>query len=281
MEVFWVDAFAAAGRPTGSGNPAAVVPLGDAPFPPDAALQSLAFELGLAETAFFRRLPDGRVHLRWMTPETEVDLCGHATLAAAHVALHVTREVSSPLVALTRSGELTVASIGPGELEMDFPARPPDTPVAPADLAAALAALGLSSDRVLFSGRARDIFIHAASPADVRALAPDLRALAAVPALCVVVSAAAGGEGGADVESRVFCPSCGVPEDPVTGSAHCTVAPYFARLLNKPVVVCDQVSQRGGRLRCDTGRVDGRVFLAGAATLVMRGRLEPGVLPVG
>jgi predicted PhzF superfamily epimerase YddE/YHI9 len=286
MDVYIVDAFIIEGKP-GSGNPAAVCALGESAFPPDHVLQRVAAEHNLSETAFYRST-GGSFELRWFTPEQEVDLCGHATLAAAYVELVVRRAAGSSrdVVFSSRSGPLAVRLLPPAAggggspaLEMDFPSRPPRA--VPAPPAALFAALRLDPAAATFVGKARDFLVEVATPAEVRAVRPDFGLLAGVDALCVVVCArgAGGGEGGApDVVSRVFCPSCGVPEDPVTGSAHCTVVPYFAPLLGKAALVCEQASARGGVLHCEL-RGD-RVALAGRGALFSRGRIEEAALAV-
>lgn len=283
MDVYIVDAFILQGKP-GSGNPAAVCALGESSFPPDHVLQRVAAEHNLSETAFYRAA-GGNFELRWFTPEQEVDLCGHATLAAAYVELVVRRAAgSSPSVVFSsRSGDLAVrllpAAAGGGSpvLEMDFPSRPPRA--VPTPPAALFAALRLDPAAAIFVGKARDYLVEVASALEVRAVRPDFGLLADVDALCVVVCArGGGGEGSPDVVSRVFCPSCGVPEDPVTGSAHCTVVPHFAALLGKPALVCEQASARGGVLHCEL-RGD-RVALAGRGAIFSRGRIEEAALAV-
>jgi PhzF family phenazine biosynthesis protein len=279
MRIFWVDSFSTR---VGEGNPAAVIPLGSSAFPSDATCQRIAFENGLSETAFYRETgTPGRFHLRWFTPELEVDLCGHATLAAGFVALAADEASASAardaVVFDTLSGALEVRRRGAREFELVFPSRPPaPAPDAPDAL---FEALGLPRGDALFVGKARDYLIEVATPAQVLALAPDARRLARVDALCVIVSARtlASAPGGPHVVSRVWCPACGVPEDPVTGSAHCTVVPYFCALLKTDALVCRQASARGGTLACRLVRdADGaeRVCLAGAAVLYMVGEIR-------
>ena len=269
-------------------------------------MQRLAAQHNLSETAFYRRLAPSRYALRWFTPEQEVDLCGHATLAAAFVALTLDSGGDS-LVFETRSGDLPVRLLPTGALELDFPCRPA-TPIPPSDWPPTLlAALRLSAAEVVCMGKARDYLVEVATPAQVAAVKPDFEKLAAIDALCVIVAArgrpcscpvevlrggchcfAAGatpvhGDSNApaaDVVSRVFCPGCGVPEDPVTGSAHCTIAPHFAAILQTQVLSCEQVSSRGGALRAEL-REGGRVALAGRCTLYMRGEVEAAALEGG
>jgi PhzF family phenazine biosynthesis protein len=273
LRTFHVDAFTA--RPF-AGNPAAVVPL-DA-WLPDATLQVIAAELNLSETAFFTpaspdATPTADFHLRWFTPLVEVDLCGHATLATAAV---LTRELAFPGRALrfaSQSGVLGVRVADDGRLVLDFPSRPPrPLTAAEATLAAALAAaLGRPPREVL---RSRDLVAIYDSPADVRALTPDMRALAAIEvhgAIATAPTSPTAPDADVDFVSRFFVPAQGVPEDPVTGSAHCTLTPLWAERLGKTRLRARQVSRRGGELDCTL--LGDRVDLAGHAVVVGRGTL--------
>jgi predicted PhzF superfamily epimerase YddE/YHI9 len=258
LPIYQVDAFA--DRVFG-GNPAAVCPL-DA-WLPDATMQAIAAENNLAETAFF--VPDGADYaLRWFTPAVEVDLCGHATLASGHVVfsfLHPERDrvnfhtVKAGTLAVAKRGELLV---------MDFPAWPASPTEPPPGL---LAALGGTPREVL---RARDHLVVYDSAADVAALEPDLAALADVD--CWAAIATAPGDNGIDFVSRFFAPRQGVPEDPVTGSAHCTLVPYWAKRLGEKELEARQISRRGGALSCS---LEGdRVNIAGRAVLYLEGRIS-------
>ena len=254
-----VDAFT--DRPF-SGNPAAVCLLGAARA--DHWMQQVALEMNLAETAFLVPRADG-FGLRWFTPAVEVDLCGHATLASAH-ALWEEGHLPGSAVARfhTRSGELT-ATRRDGLIWLDFPA----TPVAPAPSVAGLEqALGA---RIEYLGRTTfDYVIQLDSAAAVRSLSPDLTHLARLPARGVVVTAA-GDDGKHDFVSRFFAPQSGVPEDPVTGSAHCGLAPFWGARLGKRELVGYQASPRGGTVLV---RVEGtRVHLGGRAVTVLRGEI--------
>jgi PhzF family phenazine biosynthesis protein len=256
-----VDAFAE--RPF-AGNPAAVCLL-DAPAEP-AWMQSVAGEMNLSETAFVHRDGDGDgFALRWFTPATEVDLCGHATLASAHV-LWRTGAVAAgePIAFSTRSGVLTATRDGEW-IALDFPATPAEPANAPARL---LEALGV---RPRWTGRsAFDWLVELDDPEAVVATAPDMAVLAAAGGRGVIVTAA-GGAGGADLTSRFFAPAVGIPEDPVTGSAHCALGPHWAARLGRDRLVCHQASARGGVVRV---RVRGdRVELGGRAVTVLEGRL--------
>lgn len=248
LQLFQVDAFA--GR-VFEGNPAAVCPL--EAWPDDALLQSIAEENNLSETAFF--VPAGEAfELRWFTPVDEVDLCGHATLASAHV-LYAHLGYTGPAVRfLKRSGELSVSRSGE-VLSMDFPASPP---LVVAEPPAALAAgLGRAPDGVLAGF---DYIAVYASEDEVRALAPDFARLKHLDLRGVVATAPGSTD---DFVSRCFYPNLGIDEDPVTGSAHCQLAPYWAARIGKDRLAARQVSRRGGSIGCV---VEGdRVWLTGTA----------------
>jgi predicted PhzF superfamily epimerase YddE/YHI9 len=245
-----------------AGNPAAVCVLDAAPS--DDWMQSVAAELNLSETAFVVARPDGDHDLRWFTPGAEVDLCGHATLASAHV-------LGGTATFHTRSGALACRRVADGWIEMDFPALPPE-PAADAQLDPTAVAKALGTEPAeLLTSRFDHLVVVADAPA-VRALQPDITAIAALGARGVIVTAA-GDRPGIDCVSRFFAPAVGVPEDPVTGSAHCVLAPFWAGRLGRCELVAEQASRRGGtlRLRYDAGA--GRVGLAGQAVTVWEGRL--------
>lgn len=258
LPLFQVDAFSS--RVFG-GNPAGVCPL-DSWLDYD-VMQAIAAENNLAETAFFVAGPD-RYHLRWFTPTSEVDLCGHATLASAWV-LFEKLGVKAPEVSFdTRSGMLTVKRDG-AKLSMDFPSRPGD----PCDVPPALlAGLGIKGAEVL---RARDYLVVLESEAAVRAVKPDFAKLMEVDTFGVIVTAPGDGT---DFVSRFFAPRMGVPEDPVTGSSHCTLIPYWAKRLGKRHMKAHQVSARGGEIFC--GHHDARVSIAGHAVLYLEGSIHTG-----
>lgn len=254
-----VDAFS--DRPF-AGNPAIVYRL-DA-WLPDARMQQIAAEHNLAETAFVVREGQGW-RIRWFTPQEEVPLCGHATLAAARVLFDAYQEPGDCLSLQSQSGELRVRRLGE-RLELDFPALAGEPITAPAGLAKAL---GHEPETVL-SGR-DSLLVVLADETAVRTCAPDLKALAALPWLGVIVTARGTDH---DVVSRYFAPAIGVDEDPVTGAAHCMLVPYWAQRLGRAELRAYQCSQRGGELLC---RVEGeRVRLAGHAVLVSRGELLVG-----
>jgi PhzF family phenazine biosynthesis protein len=258
LRLYHVDAFA---DRVFTGNPAAVVPLDD--WLPDATLQSIAAENALSETAFLVRAGDARWDLRWFTPTTEVDLCGHATLASAFVIATILAPGDAALTFRTRmSGELTVTREG-DVYTLDLPSRPPVTAVPAADL---VAALGAARPREVLA--ARDWLVCYDDPAHVQTLRPDIARLAHLDRMVIVTAP------GEDVDfvSRFFAPGAGVPEDPVTGSAHCTLVPYWAARLGKERLEARQVSARGGRLHC--ALVGDRVQVGGRAVLYLEGTIQ-------
>lgn len=257
LPLYQVDAFA---RRVFEGNPAAVVPLED--LLPDGVLQSIAAENNLAETAFFIR-SGGEYKLRWFTPETEVDLCGHATLASAFVIFEFLEPDSASVVFDTCSGRLTVERRG-ALLAMDFPSRPPEFVEPCPGLAEAL---GGEPKEIWAS---RDYMVVYPSEDEVRALRPDFRRLAEADRFAVIATAPAQTQG-YDFVSRFFAPAAGVPEDPVTGSAHCTLVPYWAQRLGKRKLRARQVSRRGGELECEWK--GDRVEIAGRAVLYLKGTI--------
>jgi len=236
-----------------AGNPAAVAVVDR--FPDDREMQLIAREMNLSETAFVASRADGAYDLRWFTPAVEVDLCGHATLATAHVLGGTGRFV-------TKSGLLTCTTGEDGWIEMDFPADPPTVADVPDTL-------GIGGIRWCGRGRS-DLLVELGDAAAVRALEPDLAVIAELGVRCVVVTAG-GDKPGIDCVSRVFAPAVGIPEDPVTGSAHCTLAPYWADRLGRNDLVGEQASARGGIVRM---RVAGdRVILGGRAVTVSNVRM--------
>lgn len=241
-----------------SGNPAGVCILAD--WLPDAVLQSIAAENNLAETAFIIQR-DACFDLRWFTPTLEVDLCGHATLASAHVIFRHLGYRDSVVRFRTRSGVLTVTR-NDEVLTLDFPARPATVCPAPADLVEGLGCVPT------FTAKARDYLVVVDTEQVVRALRPNMAALMRLDCLGIIVTAP--GEH-CDFVSRFFAPGAGVPEDPVTGSAHCTLVPYWAQRLGRPQLRAMQVSQRGGELFCE--HRGERVGIAGRAVTYSSGFL--------
>ncbi|MBI3927872.1 MAG: PhzF family phenazine biosynthesis protein [Armatimonadetes bacterium] len=255
--VVTVDAFA--DRPF-TGNPAAVCIL---PAAAEAAwMQSVAREMNLSETAFLVRASDG-FDLRWFTPAVEVDLCGHATLASAHVLWEEGHLDPAETARFhTRSGLLTACREGEW-IELDFPSKPEEAASAPEGLAEALGA------RPRYVGRSQfDYLVELESEAAVRELRPDLGRLAGLPVRGVIVTAVSEPW---DFVSRFFAPAAGVPEDPVTGSAHCCLGPFWGARLGKTEMLGFQASARGGVVRVKLAGA--RVLLGGRAITMMRGEL--------
>jgi PhzF family phenazine biosynthesis protein len=257
LPIYQIDAFA---DEVFKGNPAAVMPLET--WLPDATMQAIAAENNLAETAFF--VPEnGGYGLRWFTPEVEVDLCGHATLASAWVIFHKLDGARRSIDFHTRSGRLTVSQDGEsGRLVLDFPARPPQAAVACAGL---IHAMGVPPKEVLGASKYLLVYDDAST---LRALKPDMAGLMDLDRDGVIVTAP-GDRPGIDCVSRYFVPAAGIPEDPVTGSAHCTIVPYWAKRLGKSEITAYQASKRGGTLYC---RIEGdRVHIAGSCRAFMEG----------
>ncbi|HEX3146910.1 MAG TPA: PhzF family phenazine biosynthesis protein, partial [Gemmataceae bacterium] len=252
IPLFLVDAFT--DRPF-AGNPAGVCLL-DSHRDPQ-WMQAVAAEMNQAETAFLHARPDGEWDLRWFTPTIEVDLCGHATLASAHALWESGRaKVESPIRFHTRSGVLSCTRNGE-RIEMDFPAEPATPVAAPAEEAFAL---GVAP---IFVGRNRmDMLVVIESAAELRQLVPDFAEVAKIKARGVILTAQSD-VAEADFVSRFFAPQSGIAEDPVTGSAHCCLGPYWRDVLHKDELVGYQASKRGGTvtMKC----VGNRVILGGSA----------------
>lgn len=252
------------------GNPAAVCLLDDSSVSSDSSdsawMQSVAAEMNLSETAFVAPRPDGDLDLRWFTPTVEVDLCGHATLASAHALWETGRLDSGESARFhTRSGVL-VARQADAAIEMDFPARP----VAPA-IVAGTEALGTPRPPLGTFDNGHQLVIELRDAESVRATAPDFSALGPAADRVWVVTAPAPDDSEADFVSRCFGPRYGIDEDPVTGSAHCALAPFWAERFGRDTLVGHQISARGGRVAVHL-RGD-RVTLAGTAVTVFRGDL--------
>ncbi len=256
IPIYQVDAFS--GRPF-AGNPAAVCPLTS--WLADEQMQSIAAENNLSETAFFVAEGEG-YRLRWFTPVTEVDLCGHATLASAFV---IFRHLSPQLDRAsfqTLSGQLIVSRSG-DRLTLDFPARPAIAVDPPPQL---IPAMGLAPQEVL---AAADCMLVYETEEQVRTLKPDMARLAAIDFFAFIATAPGRD---CDFVSRFFAPAQGVAEDPVTGRAHCTLTPYWSRRLGKKQLFARQVSPRGGELWCeDKGD---RVLISGQAVEVLSGTIS-------
>ena len=265
IALFQVDAFTDRAF---AGNPAAVCPL--QAWLPDAVMQKIAAENALSETAFLvARAGDGEFDLRWFTPAVEVDLCGHATLASAFVVMTRLEPTRTRARFHTRSGALEVTREG-ARYTLDLPARPP---AACEPMPGLGSILGREPVELL---KSRDVMAVFATAEDVRALAPDMAHLARIPDVFGVIATAPGKAGGIDDDvdfvSRYFAPANGIPEDPVTGSAHATLVPYWAARLGRASLRARQVSARGGELSCE--HANDRVRLSGEAVLVLEGTLH-------
>lgn len=269
MRIRIVDAFT--DRPF-AGNPAGVLLLGSEGFPDDTWLQQVAAEVNLAETAFAHPLPPGGEAdwaLRWFTPVTEVDMCGHATLATAHV-LHTTGIASGEVRFAARCGILTATAHSDGTLTLDFPTAPLTPATAPPGLAEALGAEPLT---VLDTGEhIGDLLVELTDEAAVRALTPDFPGLVACSRRGIIATAAAGDPSrGYDFVSRGFFPRVGIDEDPVTGSAHTALAPFWSERLGRDELTGLQCSARSGLVR--TSLRGERTLLTGHAVTVIDGEL--------
>ncbi|MEU1627964.1 PhzF family phenazine biosynthesis protein [Streptomyces sp. NPDC020096] len=278
MKIRIVDAFTA--RPF-TGNPAGVVLLGTDGFPDDDRMQRLAAEVNLSETAFAHPLPPGEQAdwaLRWFTPVTEVDMCGHATLATAHVLLS-TGAAAGGIRFATRSGVLRSAPAADDAITLDFPTAPLTAVKAPRALADALGAPVLSAYDT--GAQVGDLLVELPDEGTVRVLSPDLVAIRRLPHRGLIVTARAedaesgaaddGAAGGYDFVSRFFGPVVGIPEDPVTGSAHTALAPFWSARLGRNELTGLQVSARTGLVR--TSLRGDRTLLTGHAVTVIEGEL--------
>ena len=258
LPIYQLDAFTSK---VFAGNPAAVCPLKE--WLDDATLQAIAAENNLSETAFF--VANGaRYHLRWFTPTNEVELCGHATLASAHVITRMLEPGRETVTFETWSGPLTVRRDG-DKLVMDFPAWPP-VPVEPHPRL--LAALGGQPEAVLANDR--DYVVVYRSAAELRELMPDIAGLVGLDRPCALVTAP--GDDDFDCTLRFFAPTNGIPEDPVTGSAHCSIVPYWADRLGKDTIRSYQASARGGEIDCRM--LGDRVAIAGACAVYLEGSID-------
>ena len=259
IPLYQIDAFA---EEVFQGNPAAVCPLRE--WLADERMQAIAAENNLSETAFL--VPGagpGDYDLRWFTPAAEVELCGHATLASAHLVLNRLTPDLDTVRFSTLSGTLEVRRDG-DRLAMDFPARPPGAYDPPPGL---VEALGAAPEAVLASQR--DAMAVYGAEATVRGVTPDMRLLAAIDRQGVIVTAPGDD---CDFVSRFFAPALGIDEDPVTGSAHCTLTPYWAERLDKTELHARRISARGGELYCRA--MGERVRIAGRARLYLEGTIQ-------
>jgi PhzF family phenazine biosynthesis protein len=262
LNIYQVDAFA---EKVFAGNPAAVIPLDD--WLEDELMQKIAMENNLSETAFFVKnagpVTEG-YHLRWFTPEYEIDLCGHATLASAYVIKNFIEPHAAEINFTTQKAGLLKASAKGGIYTLDFPSRIPQPCDVPDQL---LKSLGVSA--VVEVLKSRDYFVVLPDEDAVKNAEPDFSLMKELDTIGVIITAK-GHE--ADVVSRCFYPGAGIPEDPVTGSAHCNIVPYWSEKLGKTKLFCKQLSQRGGDLYCE---LEGdRVLMSGRAVLFMKGEVE-------
>jgi PhzF family phenazine biosynthesis protein len=259
LSIYHVDAFT--DKPF-TGNPAAVCLL---PGPRDASwMQNVAKEMNLSETAFLTEEKEG-FKLRWFTPAVEVDLCGHATLASAHILWETGRLTLQEKARFhTRSGLLT-AEVQKEEIELNFPAKREEPSPAPPGLLEALGVKARYVGKSLF-----DFLVEVESEEIVRTARPDFSLLKSVPVRGVIITSHAQ-TAGFDFISRFFAPQVGVNEDPVTGSAHCTLGPFWSNKLGKKEFLAYQASERGGTVRVRLA--DDRVFLGGRAVTLLRGEL--------
>jgi PhzF family phenazine biosynthesis protein len=258
LELYQVDAFA---ESIFKGNPAAVVPLED--WIPDELMQQIAMENNLSETAFFVKTDTG-YHLRWFTPEYEIDLCGHATLGSAYVIKNFLEPHLASISFTTQKAGVLKASAHDGLYTLDFPARMPKETKVPEQL---LKSIGVTTAVEIL--KSRDYFIVLPDEEAVKNVEPDFLLMKDLDALGVIVTAKGKS---ADVVSRCFYPGLGIPEDPVTGSAHTNLIPYWTEKLHKNKLVCKQLSQRGGELLCE---LDGdRVLMSGKCVLYLKGEIS-------
>lgn len=258
LPIYQIDAFA---ESLFKGNPAAVIPLDN--WLDEELMQKIAMENNLAETAFFVKTDTG-YHLRWFTPEYEIDLCGHATLASAYVIKNFLEPHVAEISFSTQKAGVLKAFIKDGLCTIDFPVRIPEAADVPEKL---LASLGISNAVEVL--RSRDYFVVLPNEDAVRNAEPDYILMKEIDTVGIIITAK-GRE--ADVVSRCFYPGAGIPEDPVTGSAHCNIVPYWADKLGKKKLFCQQLSSRGGDLHCE---LDGdRVLMSGKCILFLQGEIN-------
>lgn len=258
LPIYWIDAFT---QQKYCGNPAAVIPLEN--WLADSEMQLIAFENGLAETAFFIPSKPGQYQLRWFTPEAEVDLCGHATLATAFTLFQHLGFVGDQITFHTRSGDLLVTRSSEDRLKLDFPSRratPATTPNA--------IIKGLGAEPIYFAQAEANLAVFATA-SDILSITPDFAALATLEQYGTIATAPGDD---CDFVSRFFAPRVGVDEDSVTGSAHCVLTPYWADRLGKNQFHAKQLSQRGGELWCELH--EDRVHIIGHARLYLEGKVS-------
>jgi PhzF family phenazine biosynthesis protein len=259
MEIYQVDAFT---ENVFSGNPAAVIPVAE--WPEANVMQKIAAENNLSETAFYRKNEDSTYSIRWFTPETEVDLCGHATLATAHVLFHHKNYQHEEVTFHSNSGDLMV-SLKEGRYTMNFPSNKPDPIPVPKLLPEAIGVIPL------YTGVNTDLLVLIQDEKTVSSMKPDLLILKKMEVRGIIITAPSESED-YDFVSRFFAPSVGVSEDPVTGSAHTVLTPFWAKRLGKNKLKARQISSRGGDLYCeDLGE---RTEIGGYACTYMIGEIS-------
>jgi PhzF family phenazine biosynthesis protein len=258
LTIYQVDAFA---KKVFTGNPAAVVPLTN--WIEEELMQKIAMENNLSETAFFVKTDEG-YHLRWFTPEYEIDLCGHATLASAYIIKNFLEPHLAGISFTTQKAGVLKASAKEGVYTLDFPSRMPEPCDAPEQLLRSLN-VGVAVEIL----KSRDYFVVLPDEQAVKNVEPDLNLMKGLDTIGVIVTAK--GQS-ADVVSRCFYPGLGIPEDPVTGSAHCNIVPYWSEKLGTTKLHCKQLSARGGDLQCE---LDGdRVLMSGSCVLFLEGTID-------
>ena len=256
--IYQVDAFA---EKTFHGNPAAVIPLED--WLDDRLMQKIAMENNLSETAYFVKTDVG-YHIRWFTPEFEIDLCGHATLASAYVIKNFVEPHLAEINFTTQKAGTLRAMARDGIYTLDFPSRMPQPVETPNQL---LKSVGISTAVEVL--KSRDYFVVLPNEDAVKNADPDFTLIKELDSVGVIVTAK--GQS-ADVVSRCFYPGAGIPEDPVTGSAHCNIVPYWSEKLGKAKLFCKQLSLRGGDLHCE---LEGnRVLMSGNCVLYLEGEIN-------
>ncbi|HUC83189.1 MAG TPA: PhzF family phenazine biosynthesis protein [Flavisolibacter sp.] len=257
LTIYQVDAFA---EKVFGGNPAAVIPLES--WLDDELMQRIAMENNLSETAFFVKTETG-YHLRWFTPEYEIDLCGHATLASAYIIKNFLEPHVAEISFSTQKAGVLKATAKDGMYTLDFPSRMPEPCEVPEGL---LPSLGISNAVEVL--RSRDYFVVLPNEEAVRNVEPDFNLMKELDTIGVIITAKGHD---ADAVSRCFYPGLGIQEDPVTGSAHCNIVPYWSEKLGKKKLFCQQLSQRHGDLQCEL--VGDRVLMSGKCVLYMQGEI--------
>ncbi len=266
LNIYQVDAFA---ENVFQGNPAAVIPLED--WIEEGLMQKIAMENNLSETVFFvKNSPstgggqgEAAYHIRWFTPEYEIDLCGHATLASAYIIKNFLEPPVKEISFSTQKAGVLTATAADGFYTLDFPSRIPQLCDIPERL---FESLGITTAVEVL--RSRDYFVVLPNEEAVKNVEPDFNLIQQLDTIGVIVTAKGHS---ADVVSRCFYPGARIPEDPVTGSAHCNIVPYWSEKLNKTKLHCKQLSKRGGDLQCELK--DDRVLMSGKCVLYMQGEV--------